>query len=222
MSFHPALIVVDVQNDFVTPGFAGHIPGATKVIPFINQLLGEDYKWDYIVATKDLHPADHVSFRASHGPKGMPKGTVLDINAYGKTYKQQLWSTHCVEGTVGAEFHPELKMDKVDYILPKGMDTLVESYSGFYDAVGRDNGLKKILDDRNITHVFVVGVAGDMCVRDTALHAKEYYDTYVVNDGIYMSTEEAGQLTLRDFDDAKISVITINDPILEAVKNRTK
>ncbi|WBW73884.1 nicotinamidase Pnc1 [Schizosaccharomyces osmophilus] len=222
MAFHPALIIVDVQNDFITPGFTGHIPGATKILPFINQLLDGSYKWDYIVATKDLHPADHVSFRASHGPTVIPKGTVIDVHAYGKTYRQQLWSTHCVNGTVGAEFHPDLNMDKVDYILPKGMDTLVESYSGFYDVIGRDNGLKKILDDRNITHVFVVGVAGDICVRDTALHAREHYSTYVINDGIFMSTAEAGQITLREFDDAGISVIKINDPMLESVKNRTK
>ncbi|EPY51659.1 nicotinamidase [Schizosaccharomyces cryophilus OY26] len=222
MDFNPALIIVDMQNDFVTPEFAGHLPGATSIIPNINELLSDNFKWDYTVATKDLHPADHASFRTSHGPSVKPKGTVIEINAHGKTYKQQLWLSHCVNGTAGAEFHPDLRMDKVDFILPKGTDTLVESYSGFYDAIGRDNGLKKMLDERNITDIFVVGVAGDVCVRDTALHAKEHYRTYVIEDGICMSTEESGQKTLREFHDAGISLIKMNDPLLEFVKNRTK
>lgn len=159
-----ALIVVDVQNDFL-PGGALAVPGGDTVIAPINRLIATASQL-LPVATQDWHPRGHGSFAANHD--GCDVGDVVDLNGS----RQVLWPVHCVAGTDGAEFAPGLDADSFAAVVRKGMDPTVDSYSGFADnARGRKTGLAGLLRERGVTEVFVAGLATDYCVKFTALDA---------------------------------------------------
>ena len=137
-----ALLIVDFQNDF-TPGGALAVAHGDEIAGRINALAASgDY--DLVVATRDWHPPDHGSFAAQGGP----------------------WPVHCVADSPGAQLHPGLDASRVDVIVDKGQDAGTEGYSGFE---GTD--LARLLHDRGITQVTVVGLATDYCVKNTALDA---------------------------------------------------
>jgi nicotinamidase/pyrazinamidase len=159
-----ALIIVDVQNDFL-PGGALAVPEGDAVIPVINGLIPN---YDLIVATQDWHPSNHGSFASTY--PGAPLYEVIDLNGL----PQVLWPTHCVQGTPGAEFADELQSDAVARVFTKGMDPTVDSYSAFFDNGKRgDTGLGDWLKAREVTAVDVVGLALDYCVKFTAIDAAE-------------------------------------------------
>ncbi|MFV0540194.1 MAG: bifunctional nicotinamidase/pyrazinamidase [Aestuariibaculum sp.] len=154
-----ALIIVDIQNDFLEGG-ALAVPKGNTVIPEINKLQNS---FDLIVATQDWHPIHHKSFVKEH--KNKKEFEIIDLNGL----QQVLWPVHCVQGTFGAEFHKDLDTLKIEAIFRKGTDQTTDSYSGFFDNGKRKNtGLSGFLKDRNITEVFVVGLAADYCVYYTA------------------------------------------------------
>lgn len=157
-----ALILVDIQNDFC-PGGALAVPQGDEVVNVANRAQGS---FDIIVATQDWHPADHASFAANHA--GKQPGDVIDLDGL----QQILWPVHCVQGTPGAEFHPKLKMNRVDEIFRKGEDSRIDSYSGFFDNGHRKaTGLNAWLQDKSVHEVYVCGLATDYCVKFTALDA---------------------------------------------------
>jgi nicotinamidase/pyrazinamidase len=157
-----ALILVDLQNDFC-PGGALPVPEGDRVIPVVNRLLG---RFDLIVATQDWHPPDHGSFAANH--PGRKVGEVIDLNGL----PQILWPLHCVQNTRGAEFHPRLDLRRIERVFQKGTDPAIDSYSGFFDNGRRKaTGLGDFLRERQVTDVFVCGLATDYCVKATALDA---------------------------------------------------
>lgn len=157
-----ALILVDLQNDFL-PGGALAVPGGNEVIPVANQLMRE---FDLVVATQDWHPPDHVSFAANH--PGHHPYDVIRVDGLPQT----LWPVHCVQLTGGACFAPGLDTSRITRIFPKGTDRSVDSYSGFFDNGHRHaTGLADWLRGRGVTDVVVCGVATDYCVRATALDA---------------------------------------------------
>jgi nicotinamidase/pyrazinamidase len=169
-----ALIIVDIQNDFV-PGGALAVPGGDEIIPVINQL---QKSFSLIVATQDWHPAHHKSFASSH-----PGNKVFDkISLHG--LDQVLWPDHCVQGTAGAELHKDLNLKRVEAIFRKGMDPEIDSYSGFYDnGYRKSTGLAGYLRERKVRKIFVVGLASDYCVLYTAKDAmKENFETFVIED----------------------------------------
>lgn len=154
-----ALIIVDVQNDFLEGGSLA-VANGNEVIPIINNLQND---FELIVATQDWHPANHKSFAANHLDK--KEFEVIDLNGL----QQVLWPMHCVQGSFGAEFHEELNSNKIEAIFRKGMDAEIDSYSGFFDNGKRKNtGLFGYLKDRNVSEVFVCGLAADYCVQFTA------------------------------------------------------
>ena len=158
-----ALIVVDVQNDFCEGG-ALAVPEANSIIPYVN-LLMEDTTYDEIILTQDWHPANHKSFASNNGRK---VGEVINLNGL----PQFMWSDHCVQGTSGAEFHPDLNTKNVTHIVQKGKNTEVDSYSGFQD---NNHFMKTDLEDylkfKDIEIVEIVGLALDYCVKYTCLDA---------------------------------------------------
>ncbi|WP_345369557.1 bifunctional nicotinamidase/pyrazinamidase [Algivirga pacifica] len=169
-----ALILVDIQNDFVKDG-ALAVPEGESIIPTVNALQ-EDF--DLIVATQDWHPADHGSFAANHTEKQV--GEVIDLHGL----PQILWPVHCVQGSTGAEFVKELNMDKVEKVFVKGTDKTIDSYSGFFDN-GRKKatGLGDYLKEKGVNEVYVVGLAADYCVKFTAMDAHSLgFTTYLVAD----------------------------------------
>ena len=169
-----ALIIVDVQNDF-NPGGALAVKEGDQVVPLINQL---QEKFDFIVATQDWHPAEHGSFAANHPPRKV--GEFIDLNGV----QQILWPVHCVQGTKGAEFHPDLNTEKWKAVFQKGTNPKVDSYSGFFDNNRLGNtGLGAYLKDNGVEEVFVCGLATDYCVKFTVLDAiSEGFKTNLIAD----------------------------------------
>jgi len=157
-----ALILVDLQNDFL-PGGALGVPGGDEVIPLANRLMDD---FDIIVATQDWHPPDHGSFAANH-----PGRQVFEnIDLHG--LPQTLWPVHCVQGTPGAEFAPGLDAGRITRVFRKGTRPEVDSYSGLFDNGRRHStGLAEWLREQGVTQVTVCGIATDYCVKFTALDA---------------------------------------------------
>jgi nicotinamidase/pyrazinamidase len=157
------LIVIDVQSDFC-PGGALAVPEGDAVIEPIHQIAPH---FQHIVLTQDWHTPGHSSFASSH-PGKRPFEQVELI--YGL---QTLWPEHCVQGTKGADFHPELKLHQSELILRKGFRREVDSYSAFFENDRTTaTGLAGYLRERGLTRVFFVGLAYDYCVGYSALDAR--------------------------------------------------
>ena len=118
-----ALILVDIQNDFL-PGGALAVPEGDQIVPIVNAIQS---RFGLVVATQDWHPADHGSFAAQH--PGRAPGEMIDLNGL----PQVLWPVHCVEDTAGADFAADLERDGWARVFRKGTDAAVDSYSGFFD-----------------------------------------------------------------------------------------
>jgi nicotinamidase/pyrazinamidase len=138
-----ALVVVDFQNDF-TPGGALAVEGGDEIAERVNELAA-DPRFELVIATRDWHPADHGSFTEQGG----------------------IWPVHCVQGSAGAELHPALDVSQVDVVLDKGQDRGTDGYSGFDGTE-----LERLLRERNIDKVTLVGLATDYCVKNTGLDAR--------------------------------------------------
>jgi nicotinamidase/pyrazinamidase len=170
-----ALILVDIQNDFL-PGGALAVPRGDEVVPVANRVQPV---FDLVVATQDWHPPGHGSF-ASTRP-GRKPGEVDELAGL----SQVLWPDHCVQGSRGAEFAPGLEMNRVEAIFRKGTDPSIDSYSGFFDNGHRKStGLGDYLRGRGANEVYVLGLATDYCVKFTALDARKLgFRTFLVQDG---------------------------------------
>lgn len=171
-----ALVIVDVQNDFC-PGGALAVPGGDKVIEPINKLTKS---FDCVVQTQDWHPRDHLSFASNHDGKNPFDTTEMD---YGE---QVLWPDHCIQGTKGAQFHPDLKTQPSQLIVRKGFRRHIDSYSAFFEN-DQDTvtGLHGYLQERNVDELVITGLATDFCVKWTVLDAlKLGYQVTLVEDAV--------------------------------------
>jgi nicotinamidase/pyrazinamidase len=170
-----ALILVDIQNDFLQGGTLAVLLG-NDILPLVNQLMS--YPFKKILATKDFHPKNHVSFASTHQK---PLFSTLKIEGV----EQHLWPDHCVQNTFGSELSADLNQEKIERIFLKGTDRSVDSYSAFYDnAHLKSTGLATYLKENHITDVYLVGLATDYCVKFTALDAvKEGFNTFVILEG---------------------------------------
>lgn len=156
------LLLVDIQNDFL-PGGALAVPGGDEIIPVVNELIPQ---FELIVATQDWHPADHGSFAANHAGRAPFEQAELD------GLPQTLWPVHCVQNTGGALFAPCLRTERIARVFPKGMNPLVDSYSGFFDNGRRAaTGLAEWLRAQGVSDISVCGLATDYCVKFTVLDA---------------------------------------------------
>jgi nicotinamidase/pyrazinamidase len=164
-----ALIIVDMQNDFI-PGGALPVEGGDLIIDDINK-LAEKFKKNnaFVVLTQDWHPKDHKSFASNH-PEKEP-GDEFVSEGIGPV----LWPDHCVQNTKGAEFHKDLKTELADKIIQKGMKAEVDSYSGFRDNDKKtETGLSDYLKSVGVKRIFVCGLALDYCCYYTAMDGKSY------------------------------------------------
>ena len=182
--FTPALIVIDLQNDFVSGSLP--VPGGAEIVDTVNHLL--DLPFALKIATKDFHPANHVSFALRHDLPVFTKATIFHPCDKDRTkgLEQVLWPAHCVVGTSGANFVPGLNTDNFTAIIHKGVDADIESYSAFRDIWHYQNSdLTRVLNKDHVTDVFFVGLAGDYCVKYTALDSVYFgFDTWVVRDAV--------------------------------------
>jgi len=157
------LIVVDVQNDFC-PGGALAVADGDAVI---NPILRIAPAFEHIVLTQDWHPPDHTSFATAHPGKKPFEQIEL---SYGV---QTLWPPHCVQGSKGAEFHPALHLPQAELILRKGFRPQIDSYSAFFENDRETpTGLGGYLEERNLSRVFLAGLAYDFCVGYSAMDAR--------------------------------------------------
>ena len=170
-----ALVLVDIQNDFL-PGGALAVDGGDEVIAVANELMP---RFDVVVASKDWHPADHLSFVSQHPGKGI--GDVVQIEGL----DQVLWPDHCVQGTFGSEIAGTIDVSQIDRIFDKGIDRAIDSYSAFFDnAHRRATGMGEYLKQRGVTEVAVIGLATDYCVKLTAIDAIDLgFDTTLITKG---------------------------------------
>ena len=156
-----ALIVVDCQNDFCTGGQLATRNGE-EVVPVVNSLMRQD-GWGVRVLTQDWHPPAHASFASSHPGKSPFESVTLSYDT------QTLWPDHCIQGSNGAEFHPELILPSNALLVRKGFRPSIDSYSAFFENDhSTSTGLAEALRARGIQRVFVTGLALDVCVRATA------------------------------------------------------
>jgi nicotinamidase/pyrazinamidase len=168
------LIVVDIQNDFCPAG-ALAVPDGDQVVPIVNRLAE---RFRNVVLTQDWHPPGHLSFASSH-PGRRPFETIDAF--YGS---QVLWPDHCVQATVGAEFHSSLKIPHGALVLRKGTHREIDSYSALYENDRKTpTGLAGYLRERQFTRVFLAGLAFDFCVRYSAEDARHAgFDVVIVED----------------------------------------
>ncbi len=170
-----ALLLVDIQNDFL-PGGALAVPHGDEIVAVANRLQPH---FDLVVATQDWHPRGHGSFAANH--PGKRAGEMVELGGQ----PQVLWPVHCVQGTPGAEFAPGLETVGLEDVFFKGIDAGVDSYSAFFDnAAERSTGLGEYLREAGVGSLYILGLATDYCVKLSALDAVRLgFPTCVVEDG---------------------------------------
>ena len=157
-----ALLVIDVQNDFCPAG-ALEVAGGNEIVPYINK---EMVKYDCVVLTQDWHPKGHSSFATSHEGKNPLEFIKMP---YGD---QVLWPDHCVQGSKGAEFHPDLNIEQANAIIRKGSNPFIDSYSAFFENDRKTpTGLDGYLKSLEIEKISLVGLASDFCVNYSAQDA---------------------------------------------------
>ncbi|UVM24823.1 bifunctional nicotinamidase/pyrazinamidase [Pseudomonas sp. B21-021] len=169
-----ALLVIDVQNDFI-PGGQLAVPEGDLIVPLINRLAGQ---FKQVVIAQDWHPAGHASFASSH--PGRQPYDLIQL-PYGE---QTLWPDHCIQGSRGAEFHSGLDLPQAQLVIRKGCNPDIDSYSAFLEADRvTTTGLAGYLKERGIDTVYMVGLALDFCVMFSALDARAAgFNAFVVLD----------------------------------------
>ncbi|KAL5514029.1 hypothetical protein ACEPAG_2790 [Sanghuangporus baumii] len=228
MEANSALIVVDVQYDFL-PGGSLAVPEGDQVVPVINKLLKEK-KWSFVAASQDYHPPGHVSFASTHKKELFSQ---IDVPLpYAKegmptTIPQVMWPDHCVQGTHGAEIEqsvlkslkPWFESDK-GLILQKGTDISIDVYSAFGCAPGFSPDTTQLASElrkRGITKLFVVGLATDYCARATALDARKAgFDVTVIREAVRaVGGEKATQRVEAEWREAGIKIVGMQDVTVE-------
>lgn len=171
-----ALLLIDIQNDFL-PGGALAVPEGDQIIPVVNKLQEQ---FDLVVATQDWHPQQHKSFASNHNGKNVFERIEL------QGLEQVLWPDHCIQETDGAEFSKELRTNRIEAIFRKGTNPEIDSYSGFYDNGHlKSTGLADYLKGKQVTQLYLAGLAGDYCVYFSAKDAiQENFEVFMVEDAI--------------------------------------
>jgi len=169
-----ALLVIDMQLDFL-PGGTLAVKDGDAILPGINAVAA---RFDHVILTQDWHPRGHISFASTHGRQPF---TDTVRAAYGT---QTLWPDHCIQGTPGAQLHPDLDIPHAELILRKGFRRNIDSYSAFTENDGvTPTGLAGYLRERGLTRLFFTGLAYDFCVGFSALAAARLgFESLVVED----------------------------------------
>lgn len=179
------LLVVDMQNDFC-PGGALAVAGGDTIVPLINQIAR---RFAHVGLTQDWHPPGHGSFASSH-PGRKPFETVM--MPYGE---QTLWPDHCVQTTPGAAFHAALDIPHAEFVIRKGFDREIDSYSAFFENDRRTpTGLDSYLRERGFSHVYLCGLATDYCVHYSAVDARRVGFDVTVIESACRAIDLAGSL----------------------------
>ncbi|CAL8117369.1 unnamed protein product [Orchesella dallaii] len=231
------LVVVDVQNDFISGSLAiSNCPAkhnGEEVVEPINRLL-DTVEFDCVYYTLDWHPDNHVSFydnihlRKLHGSSSVKTGeeaSLFDTVVFEgpPVMEQKLWPRHCVQNTWGAKIHENIKIVEGSPFIYKGTNPEVDSYSAFFDNYKLSKtALDTELMNKGVTDVFVCGIAYDVCVGKTALHAIELgYRTIIVDDGCRGITLEDIVNTKQEVEDGWGAVVQ-SDEVKPMVQGRDR
>ena len=196
-----ALVLIDVQNDFM-PGGSLAVPNGDEIVPLINKLQD---KFDLVIATQDWHPAGHASFATSH--ENAKEFEVIKLDGL----DQVLWPEHCIQNTKGSDFHPNLQTSKVEAIFRKGTDEKIDSYSGFYDnAHLKSTGLSGYLKEKKVEDLYFAGLAAEYCVYFSLMDAlSEGFKSVLIEDA-------TRALNKDDFEKARIDILRKGGAILNS------
>lgn len=228
MPFKPALVVVDLQEDFCPPNGSLAVQGGREIVSTVNKLLS--FPFALKIATKDFHPQDHISFASNHPPpNNKPFETMITINNplnSEETETTRLWPDHCVQGTPGAELIPELDIEKVQHTVEKGQNKRVEMYSAFADPFTKPtisrSKLADILHDAGISDVYIAGLAMDYCVKYTALDSvKEGFNTLVVGEATKAVDPTAVDDVYRELEKAGVKFVTMEGKEIKKIAEST-
>jgi nicotinamidase/pyrazinamidase len=200
-----ALIVVDLQNDFI-PGGALPVKDGDKVIPLIDQLVKLPFKVK--VATKDWHPSNHGSFASNH--KNKQPGDLIQLRGI----EQILWPKHCVQNTQGSEFSPGWDFNQIEKVFFKGTDPTIDSYSTFFDNGHlKSTGLGDYLIEKEIKDIYIAGLATDYCVKYSVLDSlKLGFKTHVIVDacrGVNLKPTDSDE-AIRQMREAGAGIVTFS------------
>ena len=198
-----ALLVVDVQNDFCKGGTLA-VPSANEVVPVINDLAD---RFAHTIITQDWHPPDHTSFASQHDGSEPYQTITL---GYGE---QVLWPDHCVQHSAGAEFHDKLAVTNCELIVRKGFRREIDSYSAFFENDHKTpTGLGGYLRERELTRLFVTGLATDFCVRFSAVDARaQGFEVMLVEDACRgIDSDGSMDAAMREMNDVGVTIIESN------------
>ncbi len=188
-----ALIVVDPQNDFCEGG-ALAVSGGASIMPLINDIAA---RFKTVIVSQDWHTPDQISFASNH--EGAVPFTQVEV-AYGP---QMLWPDHCIQGSTGADFHPDVAptIQRAAAIIRKGANAAVDSYSAFFENDHQTpTGLAGLLRDLGVKRVFICGLAYDYCVRFTAEDAvREGFKAEVIEEATRAIENETAQAARKSF-----------------------
>ncbi|THX23531.1 Isochorismatase hydrolase [Aureobasidium pullulans] len=227
-SIKAALIIVDLQEDFCPPKGSLAMTDGRSIAPVINDLL--KLPWTLRVATKDMHPKDHISFASQHPPPNNKpfESSITIANPHNpeETQTTNLWPDHCVAGSPGSELIPELDVSILDEVVEKGQDKRVEMYSAFCTPFLNpkivETGLAKTLKEKGVTHVFCVGLAADFCVKATAIDAaKEGFETVVIREGTkgVEQGDEADKKLAQELKENNVKMVSVDGPEVAKVRD---
>ena len=193
------LVIVDVQNDFLKGGSLA-VPKGEKIIKPINKIIKQ---YDLVIATKDWHPKNHISFASNHTDKKI--GDIINVNGL----DQVLWPDHCIQNSFGSDFPEQLDISKLAKVVYKGSNANIDSYSGFFDNGNfRSTGLSDYLKSKNINKIDYVGLATDYCLKYTALDSvSEGFKTRVLINCIKGIDEKGCKLALNEMKSKGVELI---------------
>ncbi|QPG76764.1 hypothetical protein FOA43_004158 [Brettanomyces nanus] len=232
--FNPALMIIDMQEDFLPPSGSLAIDQGRDIIPAVLRLLDlSKYKWKAVIATKDWHPEGHISFASANGQQPYTTKT-FDNPVKGPSEKrlETLWPDHAVQGSFGAAFPEEIAIEFNKLVKEQPVPTTLvkkgylkdrEYYSCFMDVWKlHHTECEKFLRDNDITDVFLVGLAYDFCVLNSAIDAEDLgFHTFVIKDISKSVAPENKIETEKIYKQHHINVITSDSPQLKRVEAST-
>ncbi|KAI9888729.1 MAG: NAD(+) salvage pathway protein [Vezdaea aestivalis] len=206
--FTSALLIIDYQNDFCPPNGSLAVPSGDTLLPLLNKLLNLPFALK--ICTRDFHPPTHISFLSNHINATTAK--VVHPDSPSQSYITKLWPEHCVQGTNGANLVAGLHLDKVDAVVDKGLDARVEMYSAFHDPFRvEESRLGEVLKEKGITHVFVVGLALDYCVKYSAADAKkEGFEVFIIEEASKAVDPQGGQNTKVELEGLGVKYVAVD------------
>lgn len=200
--------------------------GGRDIANTINDLLSLPFALK--VATKDYHPENHISFLGPNDEAFKSTATMTNPSNPSETKQTPIWPVHCVAGTPGSDFIPEINSSAFDFVVEKGRDKRVEMYSGFADAFGNKSDAASVdlaakLSDNNISHLYVVGLTGDCCVKATAIDGKRAgFEVYVLEEvqRSVIAGEDGWVRAKKEMAEVGVMVVSVEGPEVKRLRGQ--